>query len=127
LKETLTDAEWAVMSALWEKSPQTISGIIATMGDQMEWKYSTFATYVKRLCEKGFIGYDSMGRDNFYYPLVQKEQCILAESRRLLERLNSRSAKDLLVCMIQDGELTPEDRSDLKKLLEELDKEGERR
>ena len=124
MKETLTKPEWAVMSALWKKSPLTISLIIESMGNQMDWKYNTYVTYVKRLCGKGFVGYHVNGRDNFYYPLVQKEQCILAESRSILDKLNDRSSKELLVCMIKESDLTPSDRDDLKKLLEELSKEG---
>lgn len=121
---TLTKPEWAVMSALWEKSPLTMSGIIAQMGDSMDWKYNTYATYVKRLCGKGFIGYNVLGRDNFYYPAVQKEECIMAESRSLLEKISDRSAKALLVCMLKDVKLSEKDCDELSDLIEQLKKEN---
>ncbi len=125
MKKSLSKAEWAVMSALWEKPDQTISGIIETMGDQMDWKYNTYVTYVSRMCEKGLIGYKHFGRDNFYYPLAGKEQCIMAESRDILDKFGSRTAKELLVYMIRDSVLTAEDREELKALLDELNKRGE--
>jgi BlaI family penicillinase repressor len=127
MKKPLSKPEWAVMSALWEKPDRTISGIIAAMDGEMDWKYNTYVTYVGRMCEKGLIGYNHIGRDNFYYPLVEKEQCFRAESRELLGKFNRRSAKDLLVCMIRDCDLTVEDREELKALLDSLNKEGGKR
>lgn len=121
---TLTKPEWAVMSALWEKSPLTMSGIIAAMGDKMDWKYNTYATYVKRLCTKGFIAYNVLGRDNFYYPAVQKDECIVAESKNLIEKISERSAKALLVCMLKDVKLTKKDCDELSELIEQLKKES---
>lgn len=125
MKKSLSRAEWAVMSAIWEKPNQTMSGIIETMGDQMDWKYNTYVTYVGRLCEKGFVGYKRLGRDNFYYPLVEKEQCFMEESKDLLGRFSSYSAKDLLVYMIRDSDLSQKDREELKALLDDLNKTGE--
>lgn len=123
MKKSLSKAEWAVMSALWKKPEQTISGIIATMGGEMDWKYNTYATYVSRMCEKGLIGFKHIGRDNFYYPLVQKEQCYTAETRDLLDKFGSRS-KDLLVYMIRDSDLSAQDREELKALLDSLNGNG---
>jgi BlaI family penicillinase repressor len=125
MKKSLSKAEWAVMSAIWENPNQTMSGIIASMEGRMDWKYNTYVTYVGRLCEKGFVGYKRLGRDNFYYPLVEKEQCFVTESRDLLDRFSSYTAKDLLVYMIRDSELSQKDREELKALLTDLNKEGE--
>lgn len=122
MKKSLSEAEWAVMTAIWKNPNQTMSGIIESMGDKMDWKYSTYVTYVGRLCEKGFVGYKRLGRDNFYYPLVEKEECFMSESRDLLGRFGNHSAKDLLVYMIRDSELSAQDREELKKLLDELNK-----
>ena len=125
MKKSLSKAEWAVMSALWENPDQTISGIIATMGSRMDWKYNTYVTYVGRMCEKGLIGYRHLGRDNFYYPLVEKEQCYMAESRDILDKFSSHAAKELLVYMIRDSGLTAKDREELMALLDDLNRKGE--
>ncbi len=122
MKETLTHPEWAVMQALWGKQPQTLSEVIRSMGKAMNWSYRTYASYLNKLCEKGLAGFEAKGRDKFYYPLVDKEQCIRAESRSLLKKVSEQSAKELLVCMIEESGLSPEDHEDLKKLLDELAK-----
>ncbi|MDD5017665.1 MAG: BlaI/MecI/CopY family transcriptional regulator [Eubacteriales bacterium] len=122
MKDTLTYAEWMVMSALWGKPPQTLSGAIEAMGDTMDWSYRTYASYLRKLCEKGLVGFEAKGRDKFYYPLVEKAQCIRAESRHMIRKVSEKSAKELLVCMIEESGLSPEEHQELKKLLDELTK-----
>ena len=125
MQNTLTKAEWAVMSALWKGPRQTISGIIAAAGDELDWKYNTYATYLKRMCDKGLVGYEQLGRDKFYYAAVDKSACILAESRSVLSKIDNHAAKEFVMCMIKDGGLDAKDREDLKSLIDELGKEGD--
>ena len=125
MRETLTYPEWMVMSALWGKQPQTLSEVIEAMGDTMDWSYRTYASYLRKLNEKGFVGVEARGRANFYYPLADKEECIRAESRDLLRKVSEGSAKQLLVCMIEESGLAPKDHAELLRLLDELTKEGD--
>lgn len=125
MKDTLTYPEWMVMSALWGKEPQTLSGVINTMGDTMDWSYRTYASYLKKLCDKGLAGFEIKGRDKFYYALVEKAQCMRTESRSLIKKVSEKSAKELLVCMIEESGLSKEDHDDLRKLLDELANGGD--
>ena len=125
MKNTLTKAEWTIMSALWKKPNQSISGIVETIGEGLGWKYNTYATYLARMCEKGFVDFKKLGRDKFYYPAVDKSACKLAESRSVLDKIDSHAAKEFVVCMIKGGGLDAKDREELKSLLDELNKEGD--
>ncbi len=127
MQRSLSKPEWALMEALWTTPNLTMSGIISAMGDAFDWKYNTYVTYVKRMSDKGLIGFNRIGRDNFYYPLVEKDECFMEESRHILDKFPSRSAKDLLVYMIRDSELNEADRTELKALLDSLNKEGNRK
>jgi BlaI family transcriptional regulator, penicillinase repressor len=120
--ESLTYPEWMVMSALWGKEPQTLSEVINTMGDIMGWSYRTYASYLNKLCEKGLAGFEARGRDKFYFAAADREECIRAESRSLLRKVSVRSAKELLICMIEESGLSPKDHAELKILLDELSK-----
>lgn len=120
MKTTLTGPEWAVMSALWGKQPQTLSEVIRSMGDAVSWSYTTYATYLSKLCKKGFVGFDMKGRDKFYYPLKGQEECILEESRSLLGKMDEAAAKQLLVCMIRESKLTKQDQKELRELIDKL-------
>lgn len=118
--ESLTYPEWAVMSALWGKEPQTLSEVIAAVNGDMGWSYRTYASYLNRLCEKGLAGFEARGRDRLYFAVANREECMRAESRSLIKKVNEKSAKELLVCMIEESGLSPQDHEELIGLLCEL-------
>ncbi len=120
MKTTLTTPEWLVMSALWGRAPQSLSEVISSMGESVDWSYTTYSSYLNKLVKKGYVGFESKGRDKFYYPLVEMDECIEAEGRRLMDKVTDSGAKKLLVCMIRDSKLSKEDRLELKKLIDEL-------
>ncbi len=120
MTETLTYSEWMVMNALWGKDPQPLSGVIDSMGGSMDWSYRTYASYLKKLCDKGFVGFEAKGRDKFYFPLVPREDCIRAESRSLLKKVSANSKKALLLCLIEESGLESGDEAELKALIDQL-------
>lgn len=120
--KSLTYSEWKVMTALWGKEPQTLSEVIKTMGDKMGWGYRTYASYLNKLCEKGLADFEARGRDKLYFAAIGKEECMRAESRSLIKKVSEKSAKELLICMIEESGLSPKDHQELKELLDELSK-----
>ena len=60
-KETLTPAEWTVMSALWGTEPQSLSEVIASMGDSVDWSYTTYSTYLSKLVKKRICWFSGAG------------------------------------------------------------------
>lgn len=122
MKESLSKAEWMVMETLWEKSPMFLSDIMEAMSDKVDWKKSTFSTYLKILTDEGYIGYETIRNSRSYYPLAARSECAVNESRSLMARMTDDSARIFLSNMIKEGSLTKEDRDDLKKLIEELER-----
>ena len=47
-RNTLTTPEWIVMSALWGREPQVLGEIIETIGDRVDWSYTTYAEELMR-------------------------------------------------------------------------------
>ena len=121
MKESLSKAEWLVMETLWGKSPMFLSEIMETMGSKVDWKKSTFSTYLKILTDEGYIGYETIRNSRSYFPLVARAQCAVNESRSLMSRMTDDSARIFLSNMIKEGSLTKKDRDDLKKLIDELE------
>jgi len=125
MKESLSKAEWLFMETLWEKNPLFLSEIMERMSQKVEWKKSTFSTYLKILTDEGYIGYQTIRNSRSYYPLVAREECAANESRSFLSRITDNTAKAFITTMIKEGSLSQDDRNDLKKLIEELE-EAER-
>ena len=48
----LTEPEWLVMNALWDKHPATVKDIVAQLSGKASWAYTTVKTMLDRLTEK---------------------------------------------------------------------------
>jgi BlaI family penicillinase repressor len=117
MKNTLTKQEWVIMEILWKRHPLFLSEIMEEMRGVVDWKKSTFSTYMRKLCEKGYMGFKTISGNRAYSPLVKREECARTESRYILSKLTDRNAKLFLTCMIKESGLSEADRAELQALI----------
>lgn len=120
-KKLLTNTEWVVMEALWGREPQVLSEIIESIGKKVDWNYQTYASYLKVLHKKGFIGFNTRGRNKFYYAAVPAAECIAAETESIFQKMGSENARQLLLCMARETGISGDGQRRLESLIEELD------
>ena len=108
------------METLWNNSPLFLSEIMDAMQDKVNWTKSTYLTYLKKMAEKGYVGFKTIRGSRSYTPTVSREECMVRESRSLMSRMTEDSAMLFVTNMIRESSLTDEDREELKKLIEEL-------
>lgn len=124
-KNTLTTPEWIVMDALWGREPQVLGEIIESIGDRVDWSYTTYASYMKILTDKGLVTFTTRGRMKFYSPAVTREECIESEGESLLNKLGGDGAEKLLLCMMKKTNLSKEAQERMRALIDELgEKDG---
>jgi BlaI family penicillinase repressor len=116
----ISEAEWSLMEALWESSPQTASELTKTLRPTMNWAENTVRTLLTRLIDKGAIktGENSSGTRT-YLPAVKREACVRAEGESFMQRIFGGAAKPLLVHFAQNSKLTAEEVRELKKILDQ--------
>ena len=115
----ISESEWAVMEALWERSPQTASEVAKTLRPDMNWAENTVRTLITRLVEKGALKFkENASGTKAFLPAVKREDCVQAESKSFMQRIFRGAAKPLLVHFASNSRLTPEEVSELKKLLD---------
>lgn len=71
--EKLTRGEEEIMQILWRLGSGFVSDIIAQTNEPQP-KYTTVATFLKLLENKGYIAHENHGKSHKYYPLVPKEE-----------------------------------------------------
>lgn len=128
MKEALSKQEWVIMETLWKRHPLFLSEIMENMSAMVNWQKSTFSTYMRKLCDSGYIAYKTVSGNRAYYPIVEHEECVRNESRYMISKLTDSSAKLFLTCMIKESGLSQSDKVELKKLIAELGekKDGEK-
>ena len=117
----LTASEWNVLSCLWENSPRTAMQLVATLEEAVGWAKSTTITILHRMEAKGLIHCEQTGKSKTYTPIVDREQATVAETRSFLDRVYQGSVGLMMSTMAERQELTAEEISQLKKILEKME------
>lgn len=70
---TLTRGEEEIMQILWQLGSATVNEIIARTEEPRP-KYTTVATFLKILENKGFVGHVPEGKSHRYHSVVSREE-----------------------------------------------------
>ena len=120
MAERISDAEHAVMEALWDESPLAAQDVAARVAPARGWTAATVKTLLGRLLTKGVVAAEEEGRRYRYRPLVARDDYLAGESRRLVDRLFGGRLTLLVAHFAERQTLTPEDLADLEALIREL-------
>lgn len=120
--ERISDAEHAVMEALWRKSPRTAADVCDEVCEQRGWSLATVKTLLSRLVAKEAIAAEPDGRKFLYSPLVKRADYVGGESRRLVDRLFGGRAAPLFAHLAEQEALTDDDIAAIERMLKELRK-----
>lgn len=118
--ERITDAEHAVMEALWNRPRQTAAEVCDTVCQERGWSLATVKTLLSRLVQKGALAAEPDGRRYLYTPLLAREDYVGGESRRLLDRLFGGKAASLVAHLAESEALSANDLAEIEALLKEL-------
>src|SRR5207244_4193487 len=118
--ERISEAEHAVMEALWVKSPLTAVEVCEAVCEPRGWSMPTVKTLLSRLVAKGAVATEPEGRRFLYTPLLAREAYVGTESRRLVDRLFGGRAAPLFAHLAEAEALSPDDIAEIERLLKEL-------
>ncbi len=122
----LSDAEWKVMEALWERSPATVRDVLDRTGGRTGWAYTTVKTILERMAAKGLLRRRQRDRVGWYEPLVSRRNARRSAVRSLLDRAFDGAFGTLLHHLVTEENLSPRDRRRLESLLEDEDLRGKK-
>ncbi len=116
----LTERELEVMHAFWNRGESTVAtvrGELAAAGRELA--YTTVATLVRILTEKGFLEQTSQERPFLYRPIRTFEDVSGSLLGDVVQRVFHGSREQLLMRLLEERQLTPEEREVLEAILRE--------
>ena len=122
MSERISDAELAIMEVLWDESPLTATDVAARVEPDKDWSLTTVKTLLSRLLAKAAVNHVRDGRRFLYSPLVEREEYVTGESRRLVDRLFGGKFMPLVAHLAEKEELSEDDIEEIERLLRELKK-----
>ena len=122
-RDTLSPSEWRVMECLWT-GPKTLMELVRALKDSAGWAKSTVTTMVRRMEEKGLIGYETEGRAKVFRAALAREDAAAAETDSLLARAFHGSVGLLVSSLVDRSSLTRADIDDLYAILNKAEEES---
>ena len=120
--DRISEAEHAVMEAVWRSHPVTAADVCETVCAERGWSMPTVKTLLSRLVSKGALATEPDGRRFLYSPLLERTDYVGNESRRLVDRLFGGRAAPLFAHLVKDEALSPDDIAEIERLLREMKK-----
>ena len=120
----LSESEWKILSALWEKEPQTIMQLTDTLRDSTGWSKNTVITLLKRMEDKQAVEYVQSGNAKNYYSVVKRKDVVLEETQGFLKRIYNGSIGMMVNSLIKEKALTKEEISELYDILKSAEGDG---
>lgn len=121
----ITSKEWYIMQVLWEHGACTLMEIVVQMEQKTKWSKSTCATMLRRMTEKGVIGYESKGKTKYFYPIIQRDEVVLPETKSFLGRIYDGSIGAMMNTLVKQGDLSEKDIDELEAILKQARKSRE--
>ena len=120
-KVKLSEAEWKIMSLLWENEPMTITQLTAALKNETGWGKSMVLTLLKRMEEKKAVSYEQGKTAKSFFSLIKRENVAVSETKSFLKRLYNGSLGLMVNSLIQQEALSDEDISELYNILKKAD------
>jgi predicted transcriptional regulator len=128
----ISNAEFEVLEALWQKYPASANDIIAKLNEHIDttnnekhWHDKTVKTLLNRLVKKQAISFEKQQRRYLYSPLLAREDYTLKESTNLIERMFSGKLAPLVAGFAKKNELNKDDITALKALISDWEKNND--
>ncbi|MHC1766564.1 MAG: BlaI/MecI/CopY family transcriptional regulator [Verrucomicrobiia bacterium] len=118
----ISDAEWDVMTVLWNRSPLPASDVVEQLQSKRHWRLRTVRTLLDRLVKKRVLSAAMEGKRYLYRPLVDMEDCVRMESQSFLDRVFGGEPAPMLIHLVRNSKLSPSEIAELRRLLSEKEK-----
>ena len=113
-----TDAELAILRVLWQHGACTVRQVHEALSRDRPAAYTTALKMLQIMTEKGLVRRDVSDRTHVYQPRLSEEQTQRQLVRDLLDRAFGGSSSKLVMQALSARRATPEELSEIRRLLE---------
>ena len=121
---TLTEAELRLMKILWRRGESAVTDLVAALPDGESLAYNSVLTTIRILEQKGYVEHRQEGRAFVYRPCIEEQEASRSEVRHVLSRFFGDSRERLLLSLLGDDEISPEELQRLKDAISEAGPDG---
>jgi predicted transcriptional regulator len=122
-RQTVTDAELAVLKVLWERGPLSARDITSEIyPDGAESEFAAIHSFLQRLERKGLVARDRSSFVHLFSPVATPKDVLGHELKTLIGRLGPGSIAPMIMQLLSEKRLSPQEISEIRKLLDKHSK-----
>jgi BlaI family transcriptional regulator, penicillinase repressor len=120
---TLTEAELRIMDVLWQRGSGTVQEVLERLSLRPPLAYNSVLTTIRVLEKKGYVAHSATdGRAHVYVPLIAQGEARKSEIRHLVSRFFENSHEQLVLNILEERGIEPEELNRLRRMLERSNK-----
>ena len=115
---TLTEAELRIMNVLWEKGSATVHEVLQALPAKPNLAYNSVLTTIRILETKGYVKHLKDKRAHVYIPKIDRKDATRSEVRHLVSRFFGNSHEQLVLNILEEGNIDADELARVRELLE---------
>lgn len=116
--EMLTDVELELMIALWQIGSGSVREVMAALSGESKRAYTSIATIMKILDDKGYVASERQDRSLIYTPTVKRSEYEGKSLKNLSDSLFGGTPTALVARLVDNEDLTDEMIQEIKAIIE---------
>ena len=115
VRHTLGDLQHAIMAVLWARGEGTAADVHSALRTDRGLAFTTIATMLRKMEDKGVVAHRAEGRQFVYRPTVSEAQVRRSMVGELVERLFGGDPKALVAHLVSEHEIDAEELKELRQ------------
>jgi predicted transcriptional regulator len=124
--DELGELQKAVMETIWEQGEATVGQVRERLNREPEPAYTTILSVMQKLEKAGWLTHRAEGRGYVYLPTRSRDEAGTSTLRTFIDRVFRGDPLLLFQHLLEDEELTSDDLSALKKMIEQKRRKNDR-
>lgn len=119
----ITEAELKILKVLWDIKLGTVRAVLERLSAESDENpaYTTVMTLMNQLASKGALAVDRERQPFVYTPAVRRDQVLGQRLKQFLQTVFDGQAGELVLRLVEDRELSPDDIKRIEARIESLD------
>ncbi len=113
----LGDLQLEIMKILWNRDEATVKAVQKELEQQNHFAYTTIATMLRKMEERGLVSHRVEGRQFIYRPAVTSEAVTESMTGHLLDHLFQGSLPSMVNHLLESRDVKTKELDELRKLI----------
>ena len=118
-KTVPTDQELEILKVVWQRGEATVREVFRDLSAQRKIAYTTVLTMMGILEQKGHLKKTAGDRAYIYKPTKPQDQVVGSMVNEFVHRVFNGSARPLLVHLVENPDIPPDELAEIEKLLKD--------